>query len=222
MANQQHAGPGPAASEVAETTLAERARTLAFLGRIGGLSTHSRKFPGHPFGSLMPYALDGEGQPVVFVSTMAMHTQNMLQDPHVSLLIAQEEVSGDPLGSARVTLVGTAVKTPAEEVKELYLTRHENARYWQEFSDFAFYRIAIAGVYFVGGFGVMGWIAADEYLSAEPDPLAEAAPGIMQHMNEDHGDALLLLARRHLNAGIEEAADDRDGPAGVSSAFAVR
>ncbi len=205
MSNRTHAGPGPGISGVAELSLAERARTLAALGRLGSLSTHSRKFAGYPFGSIMPYALDEQGRPVVFVSSMAMHTQNLREDPRVSLLIMQENVSGDPLGAARLTLIGSALPVAGAEVKSLYLSRHENAKFWQDYSDFAYFRIEIAGVYFVGGFGVMGWIAAEEYQSASPDPLAEAASGIIQHMNDDHADALLLLARRFLGDEIEEA-----------------
>ena len=153
----------------------------------------------------MPYALDEQGRPVVFVSSMAMHTQNIQQDPHVSLLITQEQVSGDPLGAGRLTLVGSPMRAASEEVRELYLARHENAKFWQDYSDFAFYRIEVAGVYFVGGFGVMGWVPAEEYRHALSDPLAEAAPGIIQHMNEDHADALLLLARRFLGEAVDEA-----------------
>ena len=182
----QHAGPGPTAPEIPEPSLAERARTLAALGRIGSLSTHSRKFPGFPFGSMMPYAADDRGRPVFFISSMAMHTQNLREDPRASLLITQPDVSGDPLGAARVTLIGTAVETPAAEVRELYLSRYENAKLWQDFTDFAYYRLEVAGVYFVGGFGVMGWISAEDYGRARPDPLMDAAAGIIQHMNADH------------------------------------
>jgi heme iron utilization protein len=56
-------------------------------------------------------------------------------------------------------------------------------------------------VYFVGGFGVMGWIAASDYLQGKPDPLADVAAGIIQHMNADHSEALTLLVRTF--AGIE-------------------
>ena len=58
-------------SAVPEPSFAERARTLMHLGRIGSLSTLSRKQPGFPFGSLMPYALDDQGRPIFLVSTMA-------------------------------------------------------------------------------------------------------------------------------------------------------
>jgi hypothetical protein len=59
----------------------------------------------------------------------------------------------------------------------------------------------VVEVYYVGGFGVMGWVTASEYYSGQPDPLADAASEIIQHMNTDHGEALILLAR--VFAGIE-------------------
>jgi putative heme iron utilization protein len=153
----------------------------------------------------MPYAADERGCPVFFISSMAMHTQNLLQDPRASLLITLPDVSGDPLGAARVTLVGTAVEVPATEVRELYLSRYENAKLWQDFTDFAYYRLEVTGVYFVGGFGVMGWIAAEEYGSALPDSLMDSAPGIIQHMNADHADALRLIALHYAGEVADEA-----------------
>jgi heme iron utilization protein len=203
--NRQHAGSGPTVSDVPEPSLAERARTLASVARIGSLSTHSRKLPGFPFGSMMPFAIDDLGRPVFFISSMAMHTQNLLQDGRASLLMTQPEASGDPLGAARLTLVGSASATPAAEVRDLYLSRHENARYWQDYSDFAYYRMGVAGVYFIGGFGVMGWVPAEEYTAAAPDPLAPVAHGIIEHMNADHGDALRRIVARDAGEAPDEA-----------------
>jgi heme iron utilization protein len=202
---RQHAGPGPGTSDIPEPSLAERARTLASLGLIGSLSTHSQKFPGFPFGSMMPFAADELGRPVFFISSMAMHTHNLRADPRASLLITQPDVSGDPLGSARLTLLGDVTEAPATEVSELYLSRYENARFWQEYSDFAYYRLQVSGAYFIGGFGVMGWIPADDYGNAPPDPLAQAAPGIIRHMNNDHADALGLIACRFTGESPDEA-----------------
>src|SRR5712671_2651411 len=102
---RKHAGPAPASDQppVPEPTFAERARTLVYLGRIGSLSTLSRKQPGFPFGSVMPYGLDERGRPIFLISTMAMHTQNIQGDPRASLLVAQAPVQsgdgGDPLGA---------------------------------------------------------------------------------------------------------------------------
>jgi putative heme iron utilization protein len=203
---RQHAGPGPTAPSVPEPSLAERARTLATLGLIGSLSTHSKKVSGFPFGSMMPYATDELGRPIFFISSMAMHTQNLLADPRASLLITQPDVTGDPLGAARLTLLGHATEAPAAEVSDLYLSRYENAKFWQEYTDFAYYRLQVSAAYFIGGFGVMGWVAAEDYGSAQPDPLVQAAPGIIRHMNNDHADALRLIARRFAGESPDEAA----------------
>jgi len=202
----KHAGPGPSAGQPAipEPTYAERARTLVYLGRIGSLSTHSRKQPGFPFGSVMPYGLDAQGRPTFLISTMAMHTQNLQADPRASLLVTQAESGGDPLGASRVTLLGDValVSQPdVAEVRKLYLDHYPNSKHWVDYEDFAFYQLNLVDVYYVGGFGVMGWVSAPEYASAHPDPLADSAAAIIQHMNADHGDALILIARAF--AGIE-------------------
>jgi putative heme iron utilization protein len=202
----KHAGPGAASDQpaVAEPSFAERARTLVYSGRIGSLSTLSRKQPGFPFGSVMPYGLDDHGHPLFLISTMAMHTQNLQANPHASLLVTQPEASGDPLGASRVTLLGNVLPVPepgVAEARTLYLARYANSKYWVDFEDFSFYRMDVVDVYYVGGFGVMGWVSASEYYRGQPDPLADAATDIIQHMNTDHGDALVLLARAF--AGIE-------------------
>jgi putative heme iron utilization protein len=48
---------------------------------------------------MMPFAIDDLGRPVFFISSMAMHTQNLQQDARGSLLITQPDVSGDPLAA---------------------------------------------------------------------------------------------------------------------------
>src|SRR5271169_2285757 len=203
---RKHAGTGAASDQptVPEPSFSERARTLVYLGRIGNLSTLSRKQPGFPFGSLMPYGLDEQGRPIFLISTMAMHTQSLQADSRASLLVTQPDASGDPLGAARVTVMGhvLAIQEPeVAEARRLYLERYANSKYWVDFEDFSFYRMDIVDVYYVGGFGVMGWVPASEYDLAQPDPLADATGEILQHMNADHKDALILLAR--VFAGIE-------------------
>jgi putative heme iron utilization protein len=202
----KHAGSGAASNQPAipEPTFTERARTLIHLGRVGSLSTLSRKQIGFPFGSVMPYGLDEHANPVFLISTMAMHTQNVQADPRSSLLVTQLDSIGDPLGASRVALLGNILPVPEPEVadaRKLYLARYANSKYWVDFDDFSFYRMDVVDVYYVGGFGVMGWVAASEYYGAQPDPLADTAAEIIQHMNTDHGDALVLLAR--VFAGIE-------------------
>src|SRR3954449_7087061 len=105
---RKHAGSPSSGPSVPEPSFAERARTLLYLGRVGGLSTVSRKQPGFPFGSVMPYGLDDHGRPIFLISTMAMHTQNLQADPRASLLVTQDD-GGDPLGASRVTLLGNVL-----------------------------------------------------------------------------------------------------------------
>jgi hypothetical protein len=110
----KHAGSGAGSNQsaVAESTFAERARTLVYLGRVGSLSTVSRKQPGFPFGSVMPYGLDDRANPVFLISTMAMHTQNVQTDPRSSLLVTQPDTTCDPLEASRVTLIGNILPVP--------------------------------------------------------------------------------------------------------------
>jgi heme oxygenase (biliverdin-IX-beta and delta-forming) len=206
---RQHAFTGPAAPQLPEPTHAERTRTLLSLGSVGTLSTLSRKHTGFPFGSLMPYALDASGRPIFLISSMAMHTQNLQADPRCSLFLTQAAADGDPLGAARATLIGQAEPVAEDDlasVREIYLARHENSRYWVDFPDFKFFRLEPVDIYYVGGFGVMGWVEAADYERAAPDPLAESALGILAHMNADHVEAMILLARVHAQLEATEAA----------------
>src|ERR1700722_2719035 len=234
---RKHAGPTPASDNPAipEPSYAERARTLMHLARVGSLSTLARKQAGFPFGSVMPYGLGAQGHPIFLISTMAMHTQNLKADARASLLVTQDDTDGEPLGASRVTLVGNALPVPnteLAEVRKLYLERHANSKYWVDFEDFSFYRMDVVDVYYVGGFGVMGWVSAAEYGRSRPDPLADSMAEIIRHMNTDHRDALILLARTFASVEAEEAtmiAVDRlgfharlkiqDGMRGVRVAF---
>src|SRR3984957_20210825 len=142
--SSRHASTGPASPQLPEPSHAERVRTLLALAPVAPLSTLSRKHEGYPFGSLMPFALDAAGRPIFLISSMAMHTQNLKNDPRCSLFVAQAAADGDPLGAARATLMGNAELVPETDiasVREVYLARHENSRYWVDFNDFSFFRL---------------------------------------------------------------------------------
>jgi hypothetical protein len=208
-ARRQHAHTRPQPPELPEPSYAERVRTLISLSTIGTLSTFSRKHEGFPFGSLMPYAVDPAGRPVLLISSMAMHTQNLLADPRASLFVAQSAADIDPLGAARATLIGRTKPVSASElssVREVYIATHESSKYWVDFTDFSFFRLELTDIYYVGGFGVMGWVEARDYQQASPDPLATASPAIIAHMNADHIDAMILLARTHAAIEATDAA----------------
>lgn len=202
----QHATSSASPAPELEPTHAERVRTLLSEERIGTLATQSARHPGFPFASVMPYALLDDASPLFLISGMAIHTQNALADPRASLLVMQSGSASDPLGSPRATLLGTVTRVESSDaIRAVYLDRHPSSKYWIDFSDFSFFRLDVSDVYFVGGFGVMGWVMAEDYRTAEPDPLAPFATGIMEHMNADHTEALREITRHFGGLHAEEA-----------------
>ncbi len=189
----------PAAPPAPEPSHAERARTLVAQQNRGVLSTVCLDPPGYPFGSVATYALDDRGRPLIFVSTMAEHTRNAAADPRASLIVTEPVADGsDPLAAGRVTLVGDLVEVGAEErpaVRDRYLAENPASAYYIDFGDFSFWRLEVRSVRYVGGYGRMSWVEADGYATAESDPLAPVAVGVLEHMNADHAEALVLMAR---------------------------
>lgn len=176
----------------------EDARRLLRKSKNGMLCTISKKIAGWPFGSIAPYALDARGAPILFISTIAEHTRNLEADDRVSILV-QEEGIGDIQANGRITVLGRAVRVPDSEVPDVrarYLERSPAAASYVEAHDFRFYRILPEHVRFIGGFGKIFWFTPDKItLDPATDPLAKAASGIIEHMNDDHSDAIQLYCR---------------------------
>jgi putative heme iron utilization protein len=123
--------------------------------------------------------------------------------------VTQDDAGSDPLGASRVTLIGNVLPIPEAEVadaRQLYLARYANGKYWVDFEDFSFYRLDVVDIYYVGSFGVMGWVSATEYARSQPDHLADSMVEIIQHMNADHKDALVLLSWKFARIEAQEAA----------------
>ena len=191
--------PRPPGPPVPEPSHAERCRTLVGSMSRAALSTLAADPPGYPYGSVATYAVDERGNPLFFVSLMAEHTQNAMRDARASLLVAEPVADGaDPLASGRATLLG--LLAPVADVdraaaQRRYLQANPASAHYIEFGDFAFYRLEVASIRYVGGYGRMSWVDAGQYAAAEPDPLAPAAAGIIGHMNADHAEAQVLFCR---------------------------
>lgn len=190
----RHGGPPPP-----EPSHAERCRTLVASATRGALSTLAADPEGYPYGSVASYGLDDRGNPLFFVSLMAEHTQNAIRDPRASLLVTEPVPEGaDPLASGRATLMGLLATVPDDDrpvARERYLAANPASAYYIDFGDFAFYRLDVQSIRYVGGYGRMSWVDAAAYAAARPDPLAAAAAGIIEHMNADHAEAQVLLCR---------------------------
>ena len=181
---------------VATSTHAEQARTLAEKMSTATLCTMSIEPEGFPYGSFVTYVIH-EGHPIFLISVLAEHTKNLQKSSKASLLIA-EGGDGNPLALGRVTLVGECTKMPEEEreaAKESFLAKHESASFYVDFGDFSFYRLKVEAIRYIGGFGRMSWVGEKNWLQSEPDPLIPYAMDIIEHMNDDHSDAMVLYCK---------------------------
>ena len=241
MANDAHARPRGSDEEplydtaVATPSHGERAMTLTWRARTGTLCTIAREPKGHPYGSFVTFALD-EGSPVFLVSALAEHTRNLAADPRSSLLVA-ESVEADPLANGRVTLLGRCAALESdperESARQAFLAAHPNAAYYAGYGDFSFWKLAVESVRYIGGYGRMSWVSREEWRASRPDPMAEHAQAIIDHMNADHAAALLDCCRRFSRAvdataarmtsvdryGFEMAVTTGKGPRPVRLAF---
>lgn len=175
-------------------SLASEARHFLRSTHNGILSTHSARFEGYPFGSVAPFVLDQEGQPLVLISTLAEHTRNIMADCKTSLLVFAG--AEDLQGGARLTLIGDAEQTDKNDpfLRARYLRYFPSAEQYFDAHDFYFYRIQIQQARYIAGFGRMSWIAGAEFKSPA-NRLATLEAGILEHMNTDHVDNLIAYCR---------------------------
>jgi putative heme iron utilization protein len=177
-------------------THGDYARTLAKASKQGVLATLDKE-DGTPYASIVELLPLDDGSFVFFCSSMAEHTKNMRRDPRASLLIADGFGKGYALALSRATFIGKI--QPANDQKDTYrqpyLEIHPEAAAYIDFPDFAFFRLHVERVRYIGGFGRMSWVEEEAYAQAAPDPLWRAADRIIEHMNEDHQHNLRDYAR---------------------------
>jgi len=184
-------------SEQVKLGSSEEIRTLVeYSHGFAVMSTNSQTLEGYPSGSVVGFAPDEQGRPIFTFSGMSTHTQDLLTDSRCSLTVAAKSFKGAADG--RVNLVGDVVKVPAAEreaCRATYLKKHPGA-FWADFGDFTWFRLeTIKTVRFVGGFARAGAITSEEYFGARPDPVQQFAEPVLKHMNEDHGETTLAMAR---------------------------
>jgi putative heme iron utilization protein len=182
-------------------------RSLLRRCRQGALATLMAG-TGDPYCSLVNLASHPDGSPILLISRLALHTQNILGDARVSLML-DERAEGDPLEGARIMLAGRAEEAGADQLEMLrrrYLSAHPSAEAFVEFKDFSFFRIRPTAAHLVAGFGRIVDLKPEQFLTdiSGAGAVLEAEQGAVEHMNSDHRDAIGLYATRLLGA---EAAD---------------
>ena len=189
--------------------LSLEARKFLRSTRSGILSTHSTRCEGYPFGSVAPFALDHNCQPIILISNIAEHTKNIAANPKVSLLVFAG--AEDLQANARLTLLGEAVKIYKDDDADLrarYLRYLPQAASYFDMHDFSFYRIHIHQARYIGGFGKMSWLSEIDLFGSITDSasvLASQETAIIDHMNADHAENLLNYCKHFHHVDAEHA-----------------
>jgi len=145
-----------------------------------------------PFGTLVSYLLNDDGQPFMLLAKNAAHTRNIAGNPKVALYVQNPKTPGQK--GARATLVGEIeeITNPKElqDCKEFYADRFpdqaqplEDERFERYFS---MYKINIKDIYYVSGFGVTTcWVEPESFKQAEADPLAGFSSELVDDWNKN-------------------------------------
>ena len=186
----------------AKSAIAASARALvrrAFKASLATIDSRNN----YPYASLITLATDASGGPIFLISKLARHTANLAHDARASVMVDETSALADPLQGARLTLYGRAEPTAEEGVRRRFLARHPEASIYVDFPDFAFWRLAVEGAHFIGGFGrIFDLELHDLLLPLEgAEGLVAAEPAIVAHMNDDHADAVELYATALGDAG---------------------
>jgi hypothetical protein len=176
------------------------AKTLVRSARFGALAVLDPA-GGAPLASRVGVATDSDGSPLILVSGLSVHTGAILADPRCSLLLG-EPGKGDPLAHPRITLVCRAVRlnagTPEQaRAERRYLNRNPKARLYAGLSDFSFFRLEVERANLNGGFGKAYLLTREDLIAdgAVVEELSAIEQRAIDHMNEDHRDAIENYAR---------------------------
>jgi putative heme iron utilization protein len=182
---------------------------------LSDLAEHSRNLAADPRASLMATETGSSSLAPGGGSSLAPGGSSSLAPGGSSSLAPGG--GADPLALARVTVLGSVTELHDDArtaALRTYRERHPGA-FYAAFDDFRLYRLDVVSVRYVGGFGRMSWVSADDHASAEPDPLRPHVAGIVGHMNDDHADALVAYCRvfggRPATARAEMVGVDRYG-----------
>lgn len=186
----------PSRTSERRSSPAEVARTLVAGSATSTLATLSED--GGPWASMVAHAALDDGRPVLMVSQLAEHGRNLQRDRRASLAVVSPATGHDPLDSGRVTLAGRVQPVSddeAERAHAAYVAVIPPAALFAGFGDFTTWVLHVERVRWVGGYGRMDSVTAADYAAAEPDPVTPNAGPAITHLNDDHADALLAMAR---------------------------
>ncbi|MGE0500210.1 MAG: HugZ family protein [Rhizobiaceae bacterium] len=181
------------------------AKTLIRSARYGAIAV-LEPGAGAPLASRVAVATDVDGAPLILVSSLSAHTAAMVGDPRCSLLLG-EPGKGDPLAHPRISIACDARRLEPggpdhARARRRYLNRQPKAKLYVDFPDFTFFRLEPSRASLNGGFGKAYALERRHLLtaSAANDGLSSGEQRAVDHMNEDHRDAIAVYARAYAGA----------------------
>ena len=176
-----------------------RAAGKAYLCTIGAESQPDTA--NWPSASLITVAAHWDGSPILLLSELAYHTQNIAADGRASILFDGSAGYINPQQGPRAAFMGRLKKTKDERLHQRFLARYPNAARYAGFGDFGFYQMHVELVHYVGGFAADIWLKSRRAILAAADckAIAGMEAGALEHMNSNHGDAVANYGSRLLD-----------------------
>ncbi len=178
--------------------LARQVRELIRGAVTGAIATIDRD-TGEPYVALTVLATDHDVTPILLLSELSDHRQNLDRDNRASLLLDRARGLEHPMTGARVSLQGRLEASDRPDHRDRYLARHPAAAQYADFADFGIFRLNLTRVHLIGGFGVAKWLeaAAVSFDVSAAESLRDGETAILEHMNADHGEAVQLYAKSY-------------------------
>ncbi|XAR68653.1 hypothetical protein NMG60_11003851 [Bertholletia excelsa] len=182
----------------------EEIRTVLYHSSRGVLSTSlQQNHADDPSSSMVDFACDAHGYPILAVSGLAVHTQDLLANPRCSLLVAKDPEDGTDLV---ITLHGDAISVSEkdrEAIHEAYLLRHPN-HIKADSCDLQYVCIEPKVVQYVSG-NAAAEFTKEEYYAAKVDPIYQFSMPISSHMNKDHVEDTKLIVQHSTSIPVDSA-----------------
>ncbi|MEL6204179.1 MAG: DUF2470 domain-containing protein [Pseudomonadota bacterium] len=178
------------------------AKTLLRSERHAALATLDPE-TGGPASSRINVATAVSGAPIFLISRLSAHFGALEADPRAGLMLGSPG-AGDPLAYPRLSLQGKAIMLQGDvrhQARRRFLARHPRSDLYADFTDFAFWSFDIERASLNGGFARAHALSASDLLLSAPHGFADMEAGAVQHMNEDHADAIAIYAERLLGCG---------------------
>ena len=153
-----------------------------------------------PSASLITVAVAWDGSPILLLSELAHHTQNILADGRASILFDGTAGYNNPQQGPRAAFMGRLKPAKDERLHQRFLARHPEAARYAGFGDFGFYQMHVERVHYVDGFAAAIWLKGRRAILAANHckGIAEMEAGALDHMNSDHADAVANYGTRLL------------------------